>query len=136
MTRTSTRKPVSGDYGEGRRDAARAFSKAAEEAVLLAEPGANTNPAISLIVLAAIAYGDYLTAKRANVINQQNHAAAPKLLRDVLGSALPSAQENQFRRILGNKDSAQYGTRHASLAQAQHLLEDLQEFARWPEDQP
>ena len=136
MTRTSTRKPVSGDYWEMRRAAARAFRKAAEDAVLLAEPGENSNPAISHIVLAAIAYGDYLTARRARVINQQDHAAAPKLLRDVLGSALPSAQESRYRRILGHKDTAQYGARHATLAQAQRLLEDLQEFARWAEDQP
>ena len=62
------------------------------------------------MVLAAIAYGECLTAKRANVINQQSHAAAPKLLRDVLGAALPTAQEYRYRRsILGHKDESQYG---------------------------
>lgn len=93
------------------------------------------NPAISLIVLAAIAYGDALTARRASVVNQQDHAAAPRLLRDVLGSALPSAQENRYRRMLGHKDAAQYGIRHASQEQARKLLDDLTDFALWVEDQ-
>jgi hypothetical protein len=69
MTRISTRKSVDVDYWRGRLEAARAFRKAAEDAIALAEPGANANPAISQMVLAAIAYGDCLTAKRANVIN-------------------------------------------------------------------
>ena len=86
MARISTRKSVDGDYWRGRLEAARAFHKAAEDAITLAEPGSNANPAISQMVLAAIAYGDCLTARRANVINQQSHAAAPKLLRDVLGA--------------------------------------------------
>lgn len=133
MTRTSTKKTVSADYWLGRRTAAQDFRKAAEDAIALAETGANANPAISQIVLAAIAYGDCLTAKRANVINQQDHSAAPKLLRDVLGSTLPTAQETRYRRILGNKDAAQYGARQATIAQAQRLLEDLIEFANWIE---
>jgi hypothetical protein len=135
VTRISTKKSVGADYWQGRLAAAQAFRKSAEDAMTLAEAGANMNPAISQMVLAAIAYGDALTAKRANVINQQDHAAAPKLLRDVLGSTLPGAQETRYRRILGNKDAAQYGARHAGRAQAQKLLEDLTEFATWVEDQ-
>lgn len=135
MTRISTRKSVSADYWPGRLAAAQAFRKAAEDAMTLAEAGANMNPAISQMVLAAIAYGDALTGKKAGVINQQDHAAAPKLLRDVLGSALPGTQETRYRRILGNKDAAQYGARHATQAQAQRLMGDLTEFAQWVEDQ-
>ena len=135
MARISTRKSVDVDYWRGRLEAARAFHKAAEDAITLAEPGSNANPAISQMVLAAIAYGDCLTAKRANVINQQSHAAAPKLLRDVLGATLPTAQENRYRRILGHKDESQYGARSASLIHAQRLLDELQEFAFWVEDQ-
>jgi len=135
LTRTSTKKSVGGDYWRGRLAAAQAFRKSAEDAIILAEAGVNMNPAISLIVLAAIAYGDALTAQRANVVNQQDHAAAPKLLRDVLGSVLPSAQENRYRRMLGNKDAAQYGIRHATREQARKLLDDLTNFALWVEDQ-
>lgn len=135
MTRINPRKSVSADFWHGRLDAARAYREAAANAITLAEPGANANPAISLIVLAAIAYGDCLTAKRANVINQQDHAAAPKLLRDVLGAALPIAQETRYRRILNNKDESQYGARRGALAHAQRLLEELNDFSDWVEAQ-
>ena len=107
MTRISSRKPVDADFWRGRLDAARAYKESAENAVALAKPGGNANPAISQIVLATIAYGDCLTAKRANVINQQDHAAAPKLLRDVMGAALPTEQETRYRRILTHKDESQ-----------------------------
>jgi hypothetical protein len=76
-----------------------------------------------------------LTAKRARVINQQDHAAVPKLLRDVMGSALPTAKETRYRRILTHKDASQYGARRGSLGQAQRLLSDLNEFATWVEAQ-
>lgn len=135
MTRTGSKKTVSPEYWRGRRDSARAFRKAAEDAIALAETGADANPAISQIVLAAIAYVDCLTAKRANLINQQDHSAATKLLRDVLGAALPAAQENRLRRIVGNKDASQYGARPATMLQAQRLLEDLTELANWVDDQ-
>jgi hypothetical protein len=135
MTRISSRKSVDADFWRGRLDAARAYKESAENAIALTEPGDNANPAISQIVLAAIAYGDCLTAKRARVINQQDHAAAPKLLRDVVGSALPTAQETRYRRILTHKDASQYGARRGSLVQAQRLLSDLNEFATWVEAQ-
>lgn len=135
MTRNSPRKTVAPLYWQGRRTQARAYLEAAQQAATLAQPGQNANPVISQIVLSAIAYGDCLTAKRANVINQQDHAAAPKLLRDVLREALPVAQEKRYRRILATKDESQYGARSAPLDYAQRLLAELEEFARWAEDQ-
>ena len=135
MTRTGSRKSVNADYWRGRLEAAHAYKESAEDAIALAEPGDNANPVISQIVLAAIAYGDCLTAKRANIINQQDHATAPKLLRDIMGAALPQAQETRYRRILTNKDESQYGARRGSLSQAQRLLNDLNEFAAWVEAQ-
>lgn len=84
MTGKSPRKRVDAHYWQGRLRVAKAYLEAAQQAMLLAEPGQNSNPIISQIVLAAIAYGDSLTAKRAQVINQQDHAAAPRLLRDVM----------------------------------------------------
>jgi len=53
----------------------------------------------------------------------------------VLGATLPTAQENRYRRLLGHKDESQYGARSASLIHAQRLLDELQEFALWVEDQ-
>lgn len=134
MTAKSPRKTVDALFWEGRLGAAQAYFQAAKQAVELAEPGQNANPVISQIVLAAIAYGDSLTAKRALVINQQDHAAAPRLLRDVLRNTLPVAQERCYRRILGFKDEAQYGARMASVDEAQRLLTELESFARWAED--
>lgn len=134
MTSKSPRKTVDALFWQGRLGAAKAFLLAARQGMALALPGQNANPIISQIVLAAIAYGDSLTAKRAQVINQQDHAAAPRLLRDVLRNTLPEAYEKRYRRILGVKDEAQYGPRRATLAEAQRLLTDLEAFARWAED--
>lgn len=100
----------------------------------LADPGRSGNPIIRQIALAAIAYGDSLTAKRAQVINQQDHAAAPRLLRAVLQDTLPEDQERRYRRILGFKDEVQYGAKSARLEEAARLLADLEHFARWAED--
>ena len=135
MTRNSTKKKVGDDYWHGRYAMARAFRTSAETAITLASESDNMNPAISQIVLAAIAYADTLTARRDGVINQQDHAAAPRLLRDVMGSALPQGQEARYRRILGYKDSSQYGARHGTLDKAKELFEDLSEFAFWIEAQ-
>ena len=135
MTGKSPRKRVDAAYWQGRLRAANAYLESAQQAMLLAEPAQNANPIISQIVLAVIAYGDCLTAKRALVINQQDHAAAPRLLRDVLQNALPDAQERRYRRILGFKDEVQYGAKASSVEEAARLLVDLENFARWAEDQ-
>jgi hypothetical protein len=134
MTGKSPRKRVDALYWQGRLRAAQAYLEAAQQAMLLAEPAQNANPIISQIVLATIAYGDCLTAKRAQVINQQDHAAAPRLLRDVLQNTLPDAQERRYRRILGFKDEVQYGARAAQVEEAARLLADLENFAQWAED--
>lgn len=133
MTRRSPRKKVDADFWQGRLRAGRDFLLAARNATTLAEPGSSGNPAISLMVSAAIAYADTLTAKKAQVVNQQDHAAAPALLRDVLKNTLPVAQETRYRRLLGYKDQVQYGVRAATLGQASKLLADLEDFAAWAE---
>lgn len=134
MNSKSPRKTVDAFYWQGRLRAAKAYLESAQQAIRLAEPAQNGNPIISQIVLAAIAYGDSLTAKRAQVINQQDHAAAPRLLRDVLQNTLPDPQERHYRRILGFKDEVHYGARAASVEEAARLLADLETFARWAED--
>jgi hypothetical protein len=134
MTGKSPRKKVDVLYWQGRLRVAQAYLEAAQQAHLLAEVGQNCNPVISQIVLAAIAFGDSLTAKRAQVINQQNHAQASRLLRDVLGNLLPDGQERRYRRILSFKDEVQYGTRQATRDEAGRLLADLEELARWAQE--
>lgn len=134
MTGKSPRKKVDALYWQGRLRVAHAYLEAAQQTHLLAEVGQDCNPAISQIVLAAIAFGDSLTARRAQVVNRQDHAQAPRLLRDVLGNLLPDGQERRYRRILSFKDEVQYGTRHASRDEAGRLLADLEEFARWAQE--
>ena len=134
MTGKSPRKRVEALYWQGRLRVAQAYLADAQQAVLLAEPPQAGNPIVSQIVLAAIAYGDCLTAKRAQIINQQDHAQASRLLRDVMQNTLPEVQEKRYRRILGFKDDVQYGTKTASLEEAARLLGDLEAFALWAED--
>ncbi len=129
MTGKSPRKKVDALYWQGRLRVAQAYLEAAQQAHLLAEVGQNCNPVISQIVLSAIAFGDSLTAKRAQVVNQQDHAQAPRLLRDVLGNLLPDGHERRYRRILSFKDEVQYGTRQATVDEAGRLLADLEELA-------
>jgi hypothetical protein len=134
MTGKSPRKKVDALYWQGRSRAAQACLDAAQQAYLLAEPGQNCNPVISQIVLSAMAFGDSLTARRAQVVNQQDHARAPRLLRDVLGNLLPEGQERRYRRILSFKDEVRNGTRQASRDDAGRLLADLEEFNRWAQE--
>lgn len=135
MTARGPRKKVDAHFWQGRLDAAKDFLQAAEQAFALAEPGSNANPIISQIALAAIAYGDCLTAREAQVVNQQDHRAASRLLREVLQNTLPDIQERRFRRILGYKDEVQYCVRRSSLEEAHRLLNDIRDFAQWAEDQ-
>ena len=134
MTRNSPRRKVPDDFWSGRLRQGQAYLEAARQALTLAEPNQNANPIVSQIVLAAIAFADALTAKRAGIINTQDHAAAPKLLRDVLRDSLPDNQERRYKRILGKKDEAQYGARTECVEHASSLLADLEEFAQWAED--
>jgi len=85
-------------------------------------------------VAGAIAYADAITAKRKGVINKQDHAAAPRWLREALGNALPERQEKFYRRLLGRKDEVNYGARSTSLDEAQRLLLELDAFAEWAEN--
>jgi hypothetical protein len=134
MTGKSPRKKVDALYWQGRLRVARAYLEAAQQAHRLAQVGQDCNPVISQIVMAAIAFGDSLTAKRAQVVNQQDHAQAPRLLRDVLGNLLPEGDERRYRRILSFKDEVQYGTRQATRDEAGRLLADLEEWARWAQE--
>ncbi|MBC9176180.1 hypothetical protein [Pseudoroseomonas ludipueritiae] len=133
MTRKGAAKSVDATFGTERLKIARAYLKAARNEVLLAEDGDIGNPAMSQIVNAVIAFTDALTARYAGRANQQDHAAAVKALRDALGNRLPTAQETNLRRILGEKDEVQYGTRARSKADAEALLSRLEEFAFWVE---
>jgi hypothetical protein len=135
VTRTGSGKPADKGFGKGRLQLARAYLKAAQDETDLADERSLGNPIISQVVHAAIAYTDALTAKFAGRVNQQDHSGAVKMLRDALGNRLPRAQESRLRRILGEKDAAQYGARLKTLTDARRLLVQLAEFAAWAEDE-
>ena len=89
----------------------------------------------ALLILAAIAYADALTAKRANVVNAEDHNAAPRLLRDVLKQVLPETHEKRFIDTLRNKSVILYGARTFSRTEAEKFLPNFEPFARWAEEQ-
>jgi hypothetical protein len=133
MTRTGPSKRADDTFARGRIENARSYLESADAAVVLAESGANANPIVSHIVSSAIAYTDALTARYGGRVNQKDHYAAVKALRDALGNKLPKAQATRLVRLLKQKDEAQYGARHGRLAKARELLDDLKAFAEWAE---
>lgn len=135
MTRKGPAKPVDRAYAAGRLANARSYLQAAREAFALTSEGSNTNPVLSQIINAAIAYTDALTVFRKSLVNQQDHGAAIKLLREAFGRDLPTAQERQLRRILEDKDEVQYGASIGRYAAAEERLADLEAYAAWAESQ-
>jgi hypothetical protein len=134
MTGQGPRKPVGGEHWNGRLHQAREFRESARSLVTL-ENSSTYNPAIALMVACAIAYADAITARRQGIVNTQDHASAPRLLREVLGNKLPDRQEKLYRRLLGRKDEVNYGARSTSLDEAKRLLSDLDAFAEWAESE-
>jgi hypothetical protein len=132
MTSQGPRKPVGDTHSNGRLLQAREFRESARSLVTL-EASSTYNPAITLMVGCAIAYADAITARRQAVVNTQDHASAPRLLREVLGNKLPDRQEKFYRRLLGRKDEVNYGARSTSLDEARRLLSELDDFAEWAE---
>jgi len=134
MTAKGSRKKVDAIFGAGRLEAAKAHRMLAAQALTSLQDGQWGNAVISNIVLSAIGYTDALTAKFSGEINQQDHLAAGKTLRNALGNMLPREQENALRRILDNKDSAHYGAKQYRRPEAQHLLDLLIAFGDWAEE--
>ena len=133
MTRKGPSKAADKGFGAGRFAMARAFLKAGQNEAELTDDCDIGNPIISLIVHAAIAYVDALTARFVGRVNQQDHSGATKSLRAALGNRLPSEQERRLARILGEKDAAEYGPRIKRKSEAARLLADLEKFAAWVE---
>ena len=135
MTRQGPRRRVDGSYAEGRIKLARSYLVAARLETTLISPGDIGNPAMSQVVLAAIAYADALCARHAGHVNQQNHAAAVQTLRDAMGKRLPAAQAARLARMIGEKDDVQYGMRPKKGDEARRSLEQLEAFAGWAEEE-
>lgn len=129
MTGKSSRKNVDALYWQGRLRVAQAYLDAAQQAHLLAEVGQDCNPVISQIVLSAIAFGDSLTAKRAQVVNQQDHAQPPRRCGTYSGRCypMPTRVATPSRRltcglIATPSDEPQVGVARPSLLTRPHRL--------------
>lgn len=133
MTRAGVSKSVDAAHAFGRLLKARAFHEAALLALEHAERLRDPAPVAANAILAAVAYADAVTAAYGGRVNQKDHAAAPRLLRDVLGKNLPDQQERRLVRLLGRKDEIQYGARLTRNEEAEQLLAHLKEFGAWAE---
>lgn len=134
MTRTGSSRQVGPDYAPGRLKKAIAFHEAAR--IILEKSGQLLDPdtVSSNATLAIIAYADALTAAYAGRVNQKDHSAVAKLLRDALGKALPDAQERRLIKLIGRKDEFQYGAFMGKSDDARQILQSLDEFAAWAVD--
>jgi hypothetical protein len=132
MTNKGPRRAATDGEWSGRLTQAREFHESARSLVTLAG-SKSYNGAITLMITAAIGYADAITAKLNGVVNKQDHQAASRLLRDVLGNSLPDKHEKYFRRLLGRKDEVNYGARSTTHDEAERLIAELDEFAAWAE---
>ena len=132
MTNRGPRKVVNAAHSSARLLQAREFHESARSLVTFGQ-SKSYNGAITLMITAAIAYGDAMTARAKGVVNKQDHQSASRLLREALGNRLPDKQEKVFRKLLGRKDEVSYGARNTPLEEAQRLLAELDEFAAWAE---
>ena len=133
MVRAGPTRTVGGDEWRGRLSNARAFRRAAENLLELLEEGDNGNPVVTLIVLAAIGYGDALSARFGGTLNQNDHAALPATIRAAMGNQADAGQLARLKRILDEKDVASYGARLGRTEAARDLLVQLQRLGAWVE---
>ncbi len=133
MNRRTARKSVDAQHGQARLAKARGYREQAHTLVILMRDGTDGSSAVSLMVSAVIAYADALTAIKAGMVNQQDHARVVDLVRDVMGNAFPRTQENGLRKLLSRKDEAQYGTRAVPVGVARDLFAHLETFGDWVE---
>lgn len=131
MTRTGPSRPADRAHAAGRFGKAVAFHEVARLALEHVAHIGDPDPILSNAILAAIAYTDALTVAYGGRVNQKDHAAAVKLLRDTLGKALPDAQERRLQRLLARKDEVQYGSRAGRSQEAELFMQNLDEFAIW-----
>jgi len=130
MTNQGPRKAVEATHADARLLQAREFHESARSLVALRR-GRSYNGAITLMITAAIAYADAVTARSRGLVNKKDHQNAPRLLREVLGNRLPDKHEKFFRKLLGRKDEVNYGARSSRLEEAESLLAELDDFAAW-----
>jgi hypothetical protein len=130
---SASSKPASSEEWNGRLRVARDFKRDAEDLLALREAEDNASGAVSLIVNAAIAYGDALTGRYGGFFNQQDHRNVTVAINRALGQRADKDQVKRLAAILAYKDAASYGARRISGQKARELLEQLTRFSAWVE---
>jgi hypothetical protein len=135
MVKAPPSRPVEPADADGRLRNARDFKRDAEVLIALRDDDDNANGVITLIVNAAIAYADALTGKYGGFVNQQDHRTVSAGLIRALGQRADKSQLKRLSTIIGQKDASAYGPRRTPRRKAQDLLEQLERFASWVEEE-
>ena len=104
MVKSGHTKRVEATHWYGRLRKARHFLDIAKTSFVLAPASADGGPIMSNCILSAVAYADTLTASVSGIVNQGDHAELTKVLRGVLGTDLPKAQEMGYVLTINNRD--------------------------------
>lgn len=118
-----------------RRQDAQAFRKAAEALEAVAEDGQNCNPIIVLVIHAAIAYGDALTARFGGVVNRDKHDDLPRRVKDAMKGRADAPQISRLASLLSDKTAYSYGAKIGRLNDMREMLKQLKRFEVWAEEQ-
>jgi hypothetical protein len=118
-----------------RRQEARAFRKAAETLESMAVEGQNCNPIIVLVIHAAIAYGDALTARFGGVVNRDKHDDLPRRVKDAMKGRADATQITRLASLLSDKTAYSYGAKIGRLNDTREMLKQLKRFELWAEEQ-
>lgn len=135
MVKAPPSRAVEPGDADGRLRNARDFKRDAEELIALRDDDDNANGVITLIVNAAIAYADALTGKYGGFVNQQDHRTVSTGLIKALGQRADKSQLKRLSTIIGQKDASSYGPRRTPRQKAHNLLEQLERFANWVEEE-
>jgi hypothetical protein len=130
MARVGAAKAVSKEFAVGRLRKAIAFQAALETIAAFRDDVGDVDVMVSLAILAAIAFADAMTAAIDGKKNQQDHEAAPQLLRALMGNALPDTQYRRLAKLLGQKDQVQYGA-GVGRGNPDEIVENLNQFAEF-----
>jgi hypothetical protein len=121
------------DQWKGRLENARAFLRAAQDLLALAEAGRSSNPVITEAIDATIAYGDAVAIRFGGLQNATDHNNLGRTLRQAIGARFTPSQEQRLGRILGEKDEAAYGHHAATVSEAGEVVRLAERFAEWAE---
>lgn len=135
MARLGPAKPAEQGDWEGRLRNARDFKRDAADLLAVRGDDENANGTLTLIVNAASAYADALTGKFGGFFNQQDHRNAGAAVARALANRADQAQLKRLAAIIAYKDAASYGPRRTHRQKAHDLLEQLERFAAWVEDE-